>query len=121
MKEEAASAKREEAQRKARCCPGLILMVSCGSSYRAQNSAQHVVCTQAAEKEAKARVPPCNMFREGEYEAQFGSWDETGVPLTMADGLPLSKAMAKKLQKAREAQEKVHNAWLLGRQGAGAA
>ena len=63
---------------------------------------------QAAEKEAKARVPPAEMFKGGEYAGQFKEYDAEGVPLTMADGLPVSKGMAKKLAKAREAQAKAY-------------
>ena len=66
---------------------------------------------KAAEKEAKARVLPSEMFKLAEHAGQFASFDDTGFPLTGADGEPLSKGLQKKLQKAREAQTKAHEQW----------
>lgn len=38
----------------------------------------------------------------------YGSFDDTGFPLTMADGEPLSKSAAKKLRKVYDAHAKRH-------------
>ena len=70
-----------------------------------------------AEKDARAAVAPSVMFRPGiglpEYQASFSAWDEaTGFPTADAEGQPLSKSGAKKLQKAQEQQQKAHDQFL---------
>lgn len=81
VKEEALQLKREEAARK------------------------------AAEKEAKARTPPEEMFKLGEHAGKFSTYDDLGFPLTAADGQPLSKGLLKKLQNARETQAAQYEQW----------
>lgn len=73
--------------------------------------ASTLAASQAAEKEAKARVPPAEMFRGAEYAGQFKEYDDSGFPTVMADDQPVSKGMVKKLQKAREAQVKAYEQW----------
>ena len=70
-----------------------------------------------AEKDARAAVAPTDMFRPAvglpEYQASFSAWDDaTGFPTADAEGQPLSKSGAKKLQKAQEQQQKAHDAFL---------
>lgn len=84
VKEEALQAKREEAARK------------------------------AAEKEAKARTPPEEMFKLGEHANKFSTYDALGFPLTDADGQALSKGLQKKLAKLRESQATLHEQWKMG-------
>jgi len=74
---------------------------------------------KAAEKEAKSRVSPEEMFKLGEHAGKFSAYDDTGFPLTTSDGQPLSKGLQKKLQKARELQVALHEQWKAG-SGAGA-
>lgn len=65
------------------------------------------------EKEQKAKVAPQEMFKIGENENVYGSFDpETGVPLTMKDGSEVTKSQTKKLQKLYQAQVKLHESYL---------
>ncbi|CAL6420916.1 unnamed protein product [Bathycoccus prasinos] len=57
------------------------------------------------EKGQKAKVAPQEMFKIGENENMYGSFDsETGMPLTMKDGSEVTKSQTKKLQKLYQAQ-----------------
>ncbi len=78
----------------------------------AQRAAREEAARKAAEKEAKARVAPPELFKQGEHAGQFSTFDDSGFPLTTPDGQPLSKALQKKLAKARDAQVKLHDQWL---------
>lgn len=69
---------------------------------------------KAAEKEAKARIPPEEMFKLGEHAGKFATYDAAGFPLTAADGQALSKGLQKKLQKAHELQAAAHEQWKAG-------
>ena len=51
-------------------------------------------------------VPPAELFRSGEYAAMYASYDDDGLPLTDADGAPLSKSQTKKLKKKRDVHAK---------------
>ena len=65
------------------------------------------------EKERKAKVAPREMFKIGENENVYGSFDpETGMPLTMKDGSEVTKSQTKKLQKLYQAQVKLHETYL---------
>lgn len=80
---------------------------------------------QKREREAKAaaalekgRVPPGDMFKQGEYEGKYSAYDETGMPTKDGDGKELTKSAVKGLAKARARQEKLH-AKFLAATGAG--
>lgn len=61
---------------------------------------------QAAEKEARKRVPPEEMFlSETELYSEF---DAAGVPTKDKSGEPLSKSAIKKLKKEWEKQKKLY-------------
>ena len=51
-------------------------------------------------------MPPAELFRSGEYAAMYASYDDDGLPLTDADGAPLSKSQTKKLKKKRDVHAK---------------
>jgi hypothetical protein len=55
-------------------------------------------------------LPPTQVFRQ--YPATYSSFDEeTGLPLTNADGQALTKSALKKLRKLQEAHVKRHDKW----------
>ena len=65
------------------------------------------------EKGQKAKVAPQKMFKIGENENMYRSFDsETGMPLTMKDGSEVTKSQTKKLQKLYQAQVKLHETYL---------
>lgn len=72
--------------------------------------AREEAARKALEKQARARVPPADMFRGAlaEYASQFSAWDDAGFPTADKDGQPLSKGLVKKLAKALETQVKLH-------------
>lgn len=55
--------------------------------------------SRAASEARRARglVPLSDLFRTGSWAGRFGSFDEKGMPLTEADGQPVSKKLGKKL------------------------
>jgi len=54
-------------------------------------------------------LPPTQVFRD---DPKYGSFDEeTGMPLTTADGEPLTKSASKKLRKLYDAHDKRHTKW----------
>ena len=67
---------------------------------------------KAAEKEAAAKIPPAEMFKVGEYEGLYSTYDEDGVPTHTKDGEELAKAQRKKLIKLHGAQKKEHEKYL---------
>ncbi len=68
---------------------------------------------QAAEKAIRMTVPPSEMFRAlSEYNGLFGTYDAEGLPLTNADGTPVTKSMSKKLKKEQEKQKELHQKYL---------
>jgi cysteinyl-tRNA synthetase len=75
---------------------------------------------KALEREEKARIPPQMMFKMGDFLAQFGEWDEQGLPTKNKVGEALSKGVLKKLgkewEKQREAYEKLmaRDSWRAG-------
>lgn len=50
-------------------------------------------------------------------KGEFGSFDESGYPLTMADGSEIPKARQKTLKKAWTAQETAHKKFLAKAKG----
>lgn len=56
------------------------------------------------QKQKRPQGPLCSpqdLFRVGEYAGRFSTFDTDGMPLTGADGEPVSKSMTKKLAKVR--------------------
>ncbi|KAH9920166.1 tRNA synthetases class I (C) catalytic domain-containing protein [Fomitopsis serialis] len=65
------------------------------------------------QKLEKGRVAPQDMFKPPHVrEATYGSWDESGLPLTDGDGKELSKNQSKKVQKEWANQRKLHEEFL---------
>ncbi|KAF9069052.1 cysteinyl-tRNA synthetase [Rhodocollybia butyracea] len=61
------------------------------------------------EKLNKGRLAPTEMFKPPHVEeGAFGSWDETGIPLTDGEGKEVSKSAKKKMQKAHATQSRLH-------------
>lgn len=60
------------------------------------------------ERDEKAKVDPKTMFRTAEY----GAWDDDGLPTKDAKGEEISKAKGKKLRKEWEKQGKLYEGWL---------
>lgn len=57
----------------------------------------------------KGRVPPESMFKVPNVpERTYGSWDESGLPLTDGEGKELTKNQIKKVKKEWDAQQKLH-------------
>ena len=67
---------------------------------------------KAAEKEALAKVPPNELFKQGEYAGLYSKYDEDGLPTHDKDGEELAKAQRKKLAKTQAAQKKEHDKFL---------
>lgn len=61
---------------------------------------------QAAEKEARKRVPPQEMFLG--MTNLYSAFDDQGVPTTDKAGEPLSKSAIKKLKKEWDKQKKLY-------------
>jgi len=67
-----------------------------------------------AEKEAKKAIPPHKMFLS--ETDKYSKFDDRGFPILDHEGKELSKSLAKKLEKAYQAQEKDHTEWLASQQ-----
>ena len=65
---------------------------------------------EAQEKAAKGKMRPQDMFKT----AEFGAWNEEGLPTKDADGKELAKSRIKKLMKDWDRQKKAHETWLAG-------
>lgn len=63
---------------------------------------------EAAEKAAKGKISPLEMFKTDAYSA----WDEDGLPLKDAKGEEITKSQKKKLKKEWDRQKKAHDTWL---------
>jgi cysteinyl-tRNA synthetase len=74
---------------------------------KAKEEAKAEAARRAQAKVAKeaAAVPLELLFRQPEYEGQFGGFDNSGFPTSAADGQPLSKSLVKKLEKLRAAAQ----------------
>jgi D-Tyr-tRNAtyr deacylase len=57
-----------------------------------------------------ASIPPVKMFRQ--HGSLYSSFDNQGIPLTNANGEPLSKSALKKLKKQYETHQKRHEKYL---------
>jgi hypothetical protein len=57
-----------------------------------------------------ASIPPVKMFRQ--HGSLYSSFDNQGIPLTNANGEPLSKSALKKLNKQYETHKKRHEKYL---------
>ena len=70
---------------------------------------------KALQRLEKGRVAPHEMFKPPNVpESAYGSWDEKGIPLSDAEGKPLSKNAMKKIMKDYAAQEKLHEEFVEG-------
>ena len=69
----------------------------------AATSASHTATAKKQKKQARdaaaATCPPQDLFRVGEYEGKFATFDADGLPLTDADGEAVTKSQRKKLEK----------------------
>jgi cysteinyl-tRNA synthetase len=72
---------------------------------RAKQAARAKKAAADLAKLQKGAVSPSTLFRTDE----FGSWDEAGVPLTLASGDPIPKSRKKKVDKVYASQVKAHN------------
>ncbi|KAF9270643.1 cysteinyl-tRNA synthetase [Marasmius fiardii PR-910] len=91
---------------------------------KAQTEAKAAKKAAAAEAERqkrlqrleKGRVSPEQLFKPPNVpEGTYGSWDNTGLPLTDGDGKELSKNQLKKVQKSYADQRKLHEEFLAHR------
>ena len=61
----------------------------------------------------KGKTPPSEMFKPPNVpENTYGTWNESGVPLTDGEGVEISKAKGKKLLKEWDIQRKAHDDYL---------
>ncbi|KAJ3016415.1 UNVERIFIED_CONTAM: hypothetical protein HDU68_012226 [Siphonaria sp. JEL0065] len=65
-----------------------------------------------AEKLAKGKISPSEMFKDEEGRKLYSAWDEKGIPTKKVGGEEVSKGGAKKLVKLQEAQAKLHERYL---------
>ena len=78
---------------------------------KAVKEAQRVdAALKKKEKEEKAKISPLTMF-VGRTDL-YSTFDAQGLPVTDAQGEPLSKGALKKLAKEHEAQKKLHDEYL---------
>ena len=59
-----------------------------------------------------ARVPPGELFKQGEYADLYSKYDDDGLPTHDKAGEELAKAQRKKLAKTQAAQKKEHDKFL---------
>ncbi|XP_071954766.1 cysteine--tRNA ligase, cytoplasmic-like [Antedon mediterranea] len=77
---------------------------------KAKEEAKRKEQERQAAKDAQRRIPPQEMFKkEADKYSQF---DDKGMPTHDNKGEPLSAKQVKKLAKAYQQQEKLHNDWL---------
>ena len=70
------------------------------------------------QKLEKGRLAPEDMFKPPNVlEGTYGSWDNSGLPLTDGEGKELSKNQGKKVQKEWAAQKKLHDDFLVWQKG----
>lgn len=60
----------------------------------------------------KGRIPPVELFKNGEHAGKYSAFDEDGIPTADADGVNLPKAAMKKLKKQMATHEKLHAKFL---------
>lgn len=56
-------------------------------------------------------TPPEQLFRQSDAASRYSSWDETGMPVSDANGNALTKSALKKLKKQYDAHCKRHTKW----------
>ena len=78
---------------------------------KAERKAESQAGIEAKRKEKleKGRMPPQEMFK-----SDYTRWDEDGIPTHDQKGEEISKNAIKKLKKAWEQQQKLHEAFLAG-------
>lgn len=97
---------------------GLPKKVVVGSgSHKLRKEMKKAEEAAKAAEAARALVNPAEMFlpaNDGAFERSesYGSFDDTGLPLTDAQGEDLSKSARKKLQKQMDKHAKAHDAAL---------
>eukprot|EP00188_Purpureofilum_apyrenoidigerum_P001051 Plantae.Rhodophyta-Purpureofilum_apyrenoidigerum.ctg15365.p1 GENE.Plantae.Rhodophyta-Purpureofilum_apyrenoidigerum.ctg15365~~Plantae.Rhodophyta-Purpureofilum_apyrenoidigerum.ctg15365.p1 ORF type:complete len:700 (-),score=147.45 Plantae.Rhodophyta-Purpureofilum_apyrenoidigerum.ctg15365:588-2687(-) len=64
-----------------------------------------------AERDRKASIPANEMFKVGEYEGKFLTYDDEGIPLKDSLGEDVTKNARKKLLKLHKVQSSAHAAW----------
>ncbi|KAJ3738586.1 tRNA synthetases class I (C) catalytic domain-containing protein, partial [Lentinula detonsa] len=105
----------------------LVKLAPPSDLLKARDEKRAIVLAKQAKKEAakeaeqlkrlerltKGKLDPREMFRPPNVkEGVYGSYDESGVPLTDGEGKEISKSARKKLLKEREAQAKLHEEYL---------
>jgi len=63
----------------------------------------------------RGRLPPNEMFKQGEWEGQFSKYDSDGIPTHDIDNKEIPKSQRKKLMKEYEKQKKLHEKYLHAR------
>lgn len=102
--------------------PAALLKEQEQQAAEAQRKAEQKAAERAkqAGKDAKARVPPGELFRGRADEAtgapKYSQFDAEGLPTHLADGTPLPKAQLKKLKKEFDVQKKLHDKYLAKQQ-----
>jgi len=69
---------------------------------------QAAAAKKRAEKLAKGKTPPNELFKTEEYKKLYSEWDENGMPTKDIEGKELSKSAVKKLTKLYNNQVKLH-------------
>lgn len=75
-----------------------------------KEAAKQEMARAAAEREARARVPPSEMFLS--MTDLYAAFDADGMPTTDKAGEPLSKGVLKKLAKDYAKQKEAHEKFL---------
>ncbi|KAI8818285.1 tRNA synthetases class I (C) catalytic domain-containing protein [Fimicolochytrium jonesii] len=70
-----------------------------------------------AEKLAKGKLAPADMFKTDELRKEYSEWDAQGIPTKDAAGEPLSKSRRKKVEKEHAGQAKLHEEYLADLKG----
>ncbi|KAJ1924187.1 cysteinyl-tRNA synthetase [Tieghemiomyces parasiticus] len=81
-------------------------------------AAQAALEQKRAEKLAKGKLAPEEMFKHGEHAGLFSDFDEQGLPRRDAQGEELSGSRLKKLRKQWDTQAKLHKEYLAATGGA---
>ena len=59
-------------------------------------------------KAQQSRVAPSEVFKTGSHAEKWGTYDDSGKPLTTKEGEPLSKTQSKSINKELKNHEKAH-------------
>ena len=84
-------------------------------SKAAKDAQKAELAKKQAERDAKAKIPPKEMFLS--LTELYSAFDNEGFPTHDKAGEPLSKAAIKKLIKEKEKQEEVHSKYQAKEQG----